>query len=128
MDDDPTKAIIRFIDVPYRRLVYVAGPYSSAPIENTRAALMVGDKLWELGYAPFVPHLTMLWHMVSPKCYEEWMAIDRPWLRVCEAMFRIRGVSAGADREELIFLRQGRPVFYDLPRMLDEFPADGGTA
>lgn len=80
--------------------VYIAGPYTKGDVVvNVRNAIAAADELLALGHHPFIPHLTHLWHMVSPKEYEEWLAIDLVWLRVCDALLRIPGESSGADKE-----------------------------
>ena len=49
-----------------RPRIYVAGPYTLGDsVLNVRAAILVADELWQLGYAPFIPHETMLWHLVA---------------------------------------------------------------
>ena len=95
--------------------VYVAGPYTGAdPAVNVRAAILVGARLLDAGHVPFIPHLTHFWHLVSPRPYEDWMQLDMAWIEVCEAMFRIPGESAGADREVARAKELGIPVFHDL--------------
>lgn len=80
--------------------VYVAGPYSfPCPTENTKTAIHVGEMLHEAGYVPFIPHLTHLWEQFHKHTYDEWLAYDAHWLRVCDAVLRIPGESKGADRE-----------------------------
>lgn len=54
-------------------LIYIAGPYTCPdPVLNTRKAVAVAESVLALGGAPVVPHLTMLWHLISPKPVEEW--------------------------------------------------------
>jgi hypothetical protein len=80
--------------------VYVAGPYTTGdPVLNVRAAIEAAERLIDAGHTPYVPHLTMLWHLVSPKPYEDWIAHDLEWLAVCDAVLRIPGDSGGADLE-----------------------------
>jgi hypothetical protein len=80
--------------------VYVAGPYSKGDVVlNVRNAIAAADTLLAAGHTPFIPHLTHLWHLVSPKTYEEWLAIDLDWLKCCDALVRLPGESSGADRE-----------------------------
>lgn len=94
-----------------RPVIYVAGPYSNPdPVENTHRAIAWGDLLWKLGAAPLVPHLTLLWHLASPKPYEEWLELDLNHLRGCDALLRIPGESSGADGEVQEAWRLGLPV------------------
>ena len=92
--------------------VYIAGPYSKPdPCVNTRAAILAGERAWAAGFVPFVPHLTHLWHTVSPRPYEDWLAYDLHWLRCCDAVWRLPGESGGADEEVAEAARLGIPVF-----------------
>lgn len=80
--------------------VYVAAPYSRPdPCVNTHLAILAGARLWDLGYTPFVPHLTHLWHTVAPRPYDQWLAWDLAWLQTCRVLLRLPGASTGADLE-----------------------------
>lgn len=81
--------------------LYIAGPYTNPdPIINTHAAIKVATALYETGeYVPHVPHLTLLWHMVTPRPIEFWYDLDEHHLSRCEAITRLPGESSGADRE-----------------------------
>lgn len=80
--------------------VYVAGPYTKGDVAlNVREIIEVAEKLIEMGHTPFVPHLTHLWHLMSPHHHEYWMELDTVWLEQCEALVRVPGDSTGADRE-----------------------------
>ncbi|MEK7381836.1 MAG: DUF4406 domain-containing protein [Elusimicrobiota bacterium] len=104
-----------------RPRIYVAGPYTLGDsVLNVRAAILVADELWQLGYAPFIPHETMLWHLVAPKSYEEWMTIDREWLGACDAVFRLPGESKGADREVEDARSRGLPVHFTISSLVDD--------
>lgn len=103
-----------------RLKVYVAGPYSKGDIVvNVRNAIIAGNNLRALGYTPFVPHLSMFWHMLVPHHdIEYWYVYDMEWLEVCDAVFRLPGESVGADREVARAKELGIPVvtsYLDLP-------------
>jgi len=99
--------------------VYVAGPYTHPdPVENTHKAIGAADALAEVGHIPFVPHLTLLWHMVSPHPLQFWYDHDMGWLEVCDALLRLPGPSTGADAEVARATELGIPVYHsidDLP-------------
>lgn len=99
--------------------VYVAGPYSQGdPIMNVRAAITCAEVLAARGHSPYVPHLTMLWHLVQPHATAFWYAHDLEWLAACDAVVRIPGPSIGADAEVKEAQRLGLPVYNsagDLP-------------
>lgn len=85
--------------------IYVAGPmYGSGHVdENIKAALVIADILADsvtVGAIPFVPHLFTFWHFRSEKPVEDWLRMDKAWLRKCDGMVRIKGESPGATLEE----------------------------
>jgi Domain of unknown function (DUF4406) len=105
-----------------RGRIYVAGPYTKGDVAvNVARAIEVGHRLMDLGFAPFVPHLSHFQHLQHPRPYEDWMALDLVWLRECDALLRIPGESAGADREvrganELLI-----PVFHEIEHLVAFF-------
>lgn len=98
-----------------RPLVYVAGPYTRPdPVENTHNSIRLAADLVDEGLVtPYVPHLTLLWHIVLPRPPEWWYEYDYAILRRCDAVFRIAGESRGADMEVDIARNMGIPVFSD---------------
>ena len=101
--------------------VYIAAPYSQGdPVLNTRAAIATADWLLERDFVPFVPHLSMFWHAVSPKPYEEWLAYDNEWLQRCDCVLRLPGESHGADKEVALAESFGIPVFTDKESLVYE--------
>lgn len=105
-----------------KRRVYVAGPYTKPdPCINTRNAILAGDEVWAAGFVPFVPHLTHLWHTVSPKPYADWLAYDLEWLPTCDAVLRLPGESSGADGEVARATELGIPVFHSVAELVGHF-------
>lgn len=96
--------------------VYIAGPYSKGDIaENVRAAIYAGNYVARtLGHTVFIPHLTHFWHLVQPAPYEFWLDQDREWLKVCDAVLRIEGESAGADSEVSLARDLGLQVYHSV--------------
>lgn len=93
--------------------IYIAGPYSKPdPVLNTRNAILAAEEIVKLGHIPFIPHLTLLWQVVAPHDLEFWYAQDSVWLRFCNALLRLPGDSAGADKEEALARSLGLPVYY----------------
>ena len=93
-------------------LVYLAGPYTNPdPVENIHRAIKIADGLLDV-CTPLIPHLTGTWHMVSPKPYEEWLAIDLEYMDRCDAVYRFAGPSSGADREVELAHEWGIPVLF----------------
>lgn len=100
--------------------VYVAGPYSGGDTPlNIRAAVLAASRLMDAGHAPFCPHLTGIWQMISPKDYEQWLDYDFKWVEVCDALVRLPGASPGADREVDLAKRLKIPVYYGVREFLE---------
>lgn len=101
-------------------LVYVAAPYSAPdPVANTNAAIQVAANLLDTGLcAPIVPHLTLLFHLVTPRPYEVWLDYDLEVLARCDALLRLPGQSSGADGEVAFALEQDIPVFTTIGGLL----------
>ena len=99
--------------------LYIAGPYSKPdPIVNTNAAIEVATILYDRRlFVPHVPHLTLLWHMVTPRTIDWWYALDIEHLSRCDAIVRLPGDSDGADREMKEAERLGKVIipFMSLP-------------
>jgi len=97
-----------------KQKVYIAGPYTHGDVMlNIKCAVEIGNKLFEYGFIPFIPHLTGFWHLIFPHPYEKWMMYDEEWLKSCDALLRIDGESAGADKEVRLAEELNIPVFYD---------------
>lgn len=91
--------------------IYIAGPYTKGDVAvNVRRAIEEADWLLSLGCTPYLPHLTHFWHLICPRAYEDWMALDLEWLGVCHAIYRLSGESTGADSEVDSAGRMGMPV------------------
>lgn len=84
-----------------RPVLYVAGPYTRPdPVENTHKAVKVATALYELTeWVPLVPHITLLWHAITPRPVEFWYELDLHHMAHCDAVVRMPGASSGADRE-----------------------------
>jgi hypothetical protein len=94
-------------------LVYVAGPYTSNPVHNTHAVIKEAERLEDIfNVAVFIPHMTLLWDLVSPAPVEAWYARDNHVLERCDALYRIPGPSTGADDEVAYARKLDIPVFF----------------
>jgi hypothetical protein len=83
-----------------RALVYIAGPYTRPDrVANTRTAIDVAEQVEALGCDVFIPHLSLLWHLVAPAPTERWYERDYAILDRCDGLVRFKGASAGADAE-----------------------------
>lgn len=91
-------------------LVYVAGPITGDPFGCVRQAMGAFRMIRHAGCVPFLPQLSVIGEMVEPQDYEGWMAYDLDIIEHCDALYRLKGVSAGADREVEFARRLGLPV------------------
>lgn len=102
--------------------VYCAGPITKPDMRaNALIAIKYADVLLELGFAPFVPQLSVFWSEFSPHPYEVWLKLDFEWLSVCNALLRIPGESPGADREVQFAHDHFIPVFYSIENLTRYF-------
>lgn len=93
-------------------VVYLAGPYSQPdPVENTHNVIRLADSLLDV-CVPMIPHLSHLWHLVSPKPYEFWLELDLALMECCHLVFRFAGESSGADAEVVHAEKVGLPVVF----------------
>ena len=98
--------------------IYVAGPFSRGDTaENIRRAVETADALAEKGFVPFIPHLNHFWNLISPKAENFWIEWDNEFLVLCDAVYRIAGVSPGSDNEEKLAEKNGIPVFHSLEEL-----------
>lgn len=96
------------------RTVYIAGPYSSDPVENTKRAVLFGAHIRDkYNVRTFVPHFSHFEEQLAPKPYERWLEIDLDWLPLCDVLFRMPGESSGADAEVAAASLAGIPVVFN---------------
>ncbi len=83
-----------------RALVYIAAPYSSNPVWGTRKAVDAAERLDATGViSPLIPHLNLLWDYAHPHPNEFWLSHDLSLLHRCDGLYRLPGISSGADAE-----------------------------
>jgi hypothetical protein len=100
-------------------LAYIAGPYKSDPVGNTRKAWEVADELILGGLVtPIVPHLTLLADAMVPQPEAFWLHYDLDVLEHCDAVLRLPGESWGADAEVEHADGLSVPTFFDKETLL----------
>jgi len=100
-----------------RPLIYVSGPITlGCQATNVGTAIAVGRQIWDVGGAPFIPHLSWFlhWHDLT---IEDWLSIDFQIIPNCKAMFRIPGESKGSDAECELAKSRGIPIFHDIEEL-----------
>lgn len=102
-------------------LVYIAGPYTHPdPVDNTRTAMEAANRLMDSGVCvPHIPHLTLFWHLHTPRPVGRWYAYDLEILGRCDAVLRLLGASVGADNEVEYAGEHGIPVFHEVEKLFD---------
>jgi nucleoside 2-deoxyribosyltransferase len=99
--------------------VFVSGPYAHPdPVDNTRNAILAARDIRAAGFTPYLPHTTLLWHIVDPHPVEYWYQLDLEWLERCDALIRLPGASAGADAEVAFAAERGIPVFLSMDSLI----------
>jgi len=107
--------------------VYISGPYSAGDTtKHIRTAIDIAERLFNVGFAPFIPHLTHFVSMIHSHEYEEWMEYYFSWLDVCDALIRFPGESRGADREVARATKKGLKVFYDIDNLIGYYRDTNG--
>ena len=99
-----------------KRWLYISGPYTLGdPALNVRNAVRVAEVVRAAGHVPVVPHLSHLWHLISPHEWEYWIAMDLDLLERCDGMIRIAGESRGAWLEHRRAVELGLTVLHVRP-------------
>ena len=92
-------------------LIYIAGPYRSDPVGNTRKAIDAWKVLKDAGYTSHVPHLSFQIDLIYPQTPEFWLDYDLVILEKCDLLLRVPGFSLGADDEVRFCEAHDIPVF-----------------
>lgn len=105
-------------------LIYLAGPMTHNFIGGLIDAIDTGARLIEMGHVVYLPQLFMLMDVRKSQTaelfpgtpvYESWMGYDFRVIDLCDALFRLPGDSAGADREvRYATVERGIPVFHSI--------------
>ncbi len=112
-----------------KKMIYIAAPYTHPdPVANTHAAIRVAEQLIDEGFIPIVPHLSLLWHMVTPHPLEFWYGYDLEILGRCDFLLRIGGKSTGADAEVEFARQEGIPVFFSINEIKEFIKTEGPKA
>ncbi len=99
--------------------VYIASPYTIGDVAlNVKKQMDVANELIIHGFAPFVPLYSHFQHMAHPRPYQDWIRLDLEWVKVCDCVLRLEGLSKGADGEVNLAKSLNIPVFYSLDELL----------
>lgn len=100
--------------------VYISSPYTIGDAgSNVKKQIDLAHLLMDLGFTPFVPLLSHFLHISRPRPYQDWISWDLEWIRPCDALIRLKGISKGADVEERFARDNDIPVFYTLSDLME---------
>jgi len=96
-----------------RKLVYISGPITQGDqFRNVQLAINAFNDLLDAGVSAYCPHWTCFSQMTRPRSHRDWMRYDlEAILPRCDAVWRLPGISVGADEECREARRLGIPVF-----------------
>lgn len=116
---DTMEVFEKAFSVPQKIMaIYIAGPYTNGDTEeNVQIAIDMAERLFALGYMPFVPHLNHYWHLRHPRSYEHWMQWCCARLSKCDAVLRLEGESEGADDEVALAREFEIPVLHSIEKL-----------
>lgn len=102
------------------KTIYISSPYTKGdPGANVGVQINALHHIMDLGGCPIAPLIYHYAHIARPRTYAEWMEIDLELVRRSDAVLRLPGESAGADREVELALRLGKPVYTSLDQIKD---------
>ena len=94
------------------KVIYISSPYTKGDQgENVAVQIKALHRIMDLGGCPIAPLIYHFAHITRQRTYEEWMDIDLELVRRADAVLRLPGESAGADREVALANELGKPVF-----------------
>lgn len=100
--------------------IYISSPYTIGDAgSNVKKQIDLAHLLMDLGFAPFVPLLSHFLHISRPRPYQDWISWDLEWIRPCDALIRLKGISKGADVEVAFAKKNNIPVFYTLSELME---------
>lgn len=93
--------------------VYIASPYTIGDVaKNVHVSFEMANRLRMLkNVLPIAPLRAHFEHLLYPQEYETWMAEDYEYVMMADAVLRLSGESAGADREVAWAHAVNIPVF-----------------
>jgi hypothetical protein len=103
------------------KFVYISAPYNKN-IMNVLMAVDVAEKIQTKipDVAVFLPHLFHHWATYYPDHTEKfWLDLDLAWLTKCDAVYRVSGLSEGADIEVARAKKLGIPVFMSMDELME---------
>ena len=108
-----------------RPIIYISGPMTHGDREqNICNAEEVFRLLMLAGYSGICPQLSGRMPGAWDIPHETWIANDLPIVGRVDAVLRLPGRSAGADEECFYAVNHEVPVYYSVPQLRDQRPAE----
>jgi len=102
--------------------VFISSPYTKGDVaQNVRTQIDMANTLMNNDLIPFVPLYSHFQHMIHPRPYNDWIAVDLTWLETCDCVLRLPGESKGGDIEVKHAISLGKPVFYSTDELFQYF-------
>ena len=124
-DIPPSFANIKHVDID-NIVVFVSGPLTNGGtlekpriLENIREAIRVAEHLLSEGFYPLIPHTSWYWEEQHSHTQEEWLEYCVALMRRCDVVYRMDGVSSGADFEVNTCQDDDIPVFTTISQLLE---------
>lgn len=110
-------------------VIYISGPITNGGKDTTRKGMLknvmraigIGKTMLDNRINPYIPHLDWLfgWHpRAKHTTWDQFLNWDLTMIRKCDAIYRIRGKSQGADIECRFAKKLRKPVFYSLKELI----------
>ena len=102
--------------------VYIASPYTLGDVNlNVKRQMEIANTLIDNGFAPFVPLYYHFQNETYPRPYEDWVKLGIVWLKNCDCLLRLQGISKGADIEVEVAKKLNLPIFYFIEILIDYY-------
>lgn len=96
-----------------RPLGYLAGPITSDPHGHMAEAAQISASLTAMyGVELFTPQASVALEEIHARKPDEWLRLDGCIIARCDFLYRLPGVSNGADAEVQLAREVGIPVFF----------------
>jgi hypothetical protein len=100
--------------------IYISSPYLGIDVEaSLERQIATAALLIDAGCNPYAPILNHLIQMKWKKAEEVLYKLDFEWLKECDAVYRLQGNSARADKEVSFAQAKHIPVLYSMMEVLD---------
>lgn len=102
--------------------IYMSGPCTLAKSQGyPEKSHEPQIRLIKAGLSPLNPMLTLYVAGHEGISHEDWIEVDKEWIRASNGLLRLEGKSPGADEEVEFAGALGIPVFYDVETLLDYY-------